>query len=77
MPYLRQLFKQMKTIPEKNLKNKTVKLLREVAPKPLERLPMRPFEVAWNDIENSLRITMPHFKSMKEAMIWTRRIQSS
>ena len=56
----------MKSIPEKNLKNKTVKLLREVAPKALERLPLRPFEVAWDDIKDALDKTKPKFKSAKK-----------
>ncbi|MDP3261312.1 MAG: hypothetical protein Q8M34_12150 [Thermodesulfovibrionales bacterium] len=73
MPYLRQIFKEMKIITAKNLKNRTDKVMRTEATKALEKASMRPFEEAWSDIENSLTKTKPHFKSAKEAMSWTRR----
>jgi|GEM_PF-2802804 len=65
MPYLRQLFKEMKTI-----KNKP---RRAVPANPS----LRPFKEAWDDIETSLRKIKPHFKSVKEAMAQARRRPSS
>lgn len=39
----------------------------------LEKLSLRPFALAWQDIERSLDTSKPRFRSLAEAMQWSRR----
>ena len=36
-------------------------------------VPVRPYKTAWDDIKDSLDKTKPQFKSVKEAIAWTRK----
>ena len=47
-----------------------------VSEQELERLDLRPFDTAWQDIERALGGSKPRFKSMTEAMRWSRRRRS-
>ena len=39
----------------------------------LENMSLRPFALAWQEIEGSLRASKPRFRSVEEAMRWSRR----
>jgi prevent-host-death family protein len=38
----------------------------------LEKLNLRPFDIAWQGIERTLGTSKPQFKSLAEAMRWSR-----
>jgi prevent-host-death family protein len=59
------------------LRGKPFALMTPATTETIRKEHLRPFHEAWSDIENSLRKTAPHFKSVKEAMAWTRRSRSS
>lgn len=57
------------------LRGKPFALISPVTADSLNKSSLRPFEDAWSDIENTLGKTVPKFKGVKEAMVWTRRRQ--
>ena len=50
-----------------------VSVLPDLTEQDLEKLDLRPFETAWQDIEHALGGSKPQFKSLTEAMRWSRR----
>lgn len=55
------------------LRGKPFALISPVNAESLKEVSLRPFKEAWRDIEDTLKKTRPRFKSVKEAMAWTRR----
>ena len=48
-------------------------LISPVTTDSLEKLNLRSMDTAWADIEKTLKRSKPKFKSLKEAMNWTRK----
>lgn len=48
-------------------------LISPVTTDSLEKINLRPMDTAWGDIEKALKRSKPKFKSLKEAMNWTRK----
>lgn len=55
------------------MRSKPFAVLSPVSQRQLEAANLRGYEEAWKDIENALRGTKPKFRSVAEAMRWTRR----
>lgn len=54
-------------------RGKPLALMSPVTPAALEKSELRSMDVAWADIENTLKRSNPRFKTIKEAMDWTRK----
>lgn len=55
------------------LRGKPFALMSPVTTSSFEKLKIRPIDIAWGDIEKSLKKSKPKFKDLKEAMDWTRK----
>jgi len=56
-------------------RNKPCALLSPLTQDDLEKSDLRPYEQAWPDIEATLKKTKPRFKTVEEAMKWSRKRQ--
>lgn len=55
------------------MRSKPFAVLSPVQERQLEAADLRAYEEAWDDIEKTLRGTKPKFRTVAEAMRWTRR----
>ena len=54
-------------------RSKPFAVLSPINEEELETAGLRNYEEAWRDLEETLRTTRPEFKSVNEAMKWTRK----
>lgn len=47
--------------------------MKKMTAKDLKNSSLRPIDVAWKDIENTIKKSAPKFKTSEEAMNWTRK----
>lgn len=55
------------------MRSKPFAVLSPFSEQELQAAEFRPYEEAWNDIEDTLRASQPKFPSVHEAMKWSRR----